>query len=49
VVTAVLDTDADDATLAKLAELTGRYCVVGRSLRQEPVIEIRRAGRRADR
>lgn len=45
VVTAVLDTDADDAQLAKLAELTGRYCVVGRSLREEPVIEIRRAGR----
>lgn len=49
VVTAVLDTDADDAALAKLAELTGRYCVVGRSLRQEPVLEIRRAGRRAAR
>lgn len=49
VVTAILDTDADDAKLAKLAELTGRYCVVGRSLREEPVIEIRRAGRRAAR
>jgi uncharacterized OsmC-like protein len=49
VVTAILDTDADDATLAKLAELTGRYCVVGRSLAQEPVVEIRRAGRRAAR
>ncbi len=48
-VTAVLETDADDATLAKLAELTGRYCVVGKSLRQEPVIEIRRAGRHASR
>ncbi|GGO87323.1 peroxiredoxin [Nocardioides phosphati] len=46
VVTAVLDTDADDAQLAKLAELTGRYCVVGQSLREEPVVEIRRAGRR---
>jgi uncharacterized OsmC-like protein len=45
-VTAVLDTDADDTALAKLAELTTRYCVVGRSLRQEPVVEIRRAGRR---
>lgn len=44
-VTAVLDTDADDATLAKLAELTGRYCVVGKSLRNEPVIKIRRAGK----
>ncbi|HSX66637.1 OsmC family protein [Nocardioides sp.] len=49
VVTVVLDTDADDARLAKLAELTSRYCVVGRSLREEPVIEIRRAGRRAAR
>lgn len=49
VVTVVLDTDADDARLAKLAELTGRYCVVGRSLREEPVIEIRRAGRHAAR
>ncbi|MDO7869274.1 OsmC family protein [Nocardioides jiangxiensis] len=48
-VTAVLDTDADEAQLAKLAELTGRYCVVGRSLVQEPTIEIRRAGRRAAR
>jgi uncharacterized OsmC-like protein len=46
VVTVVLDTDADDTQLAKLAELTGRYCVVGQSLREEPVIEIRRAGRR---
>jgi uncharacterized OsmC-like protein len=46
VVTAVLDTDADDAQLAKLAELTGRYCVVGQSLREEPIIEIKRAGRR---
>lgn len=49
VVTAVLDSDADDAQLAKLAELTGRYCVVGQSLREEPRIEIRRAGRRAAR
>ncbi len=49
VVTVVLDTDADDAQLAKLAELTGRYCVVGQSLREEPRIEIRRAGRRAAR
>lgn len=49
VVTAVLDTDADDTALARLAELTGRYCVVGRSLREEPRLEIRRAGRRAAR
>jgi len=31
-VTAVLDTDADDDTLAKLAQLTERYCVVAHSL-----------------
>jgi hypothetical protein len=35
--------------LAKLAELTGRYCVVGMSLREEPTIVVRRAGRRAAR
>ncbi|MCB0912437.1 MAG: OsmC family protein [Propionibacteriaceae bacterium] len=31
-VTAVLDTDASDADLARLATSTERYCVVGRSL-----------------
>ena len=35
-VVAELVTDADDGALAKLAELTERYCVVGQSLR-EPV------------
>ena len=38
-VTAELDTDADSAKLAKLAELTDRYCVVGQSLR-EPVEHV---------
>lgn len=39
-----LDTDAEDATLAKLAQLTERYCVVAKSLATPPVIEVRRAG-----
>jgi uncharacterized OsmC-like protein len=41
-IVAELQTDADDATLAKLAELTERYCVVGQSLAQTPSIAIRR-------
>ena len=45
VLTAELDTDADDATLAKLAELTERYCVVAQSLREKPRFTVlRRAG-----
>jgi uncharacterized OsmC-like protein len=43
-VVATLDVDADDATLARLAASTERYCVVGQSLRHPPVLEIRRAG-----
>ena len=43
VVVADLQTDADDATLAKLAELTERYCVVGQSLAQPPSIAIRKS------
>lgn len=40
-----LDTDADDAALAKLAELTERYCVVAQSLRDTPRFTVtRRAG-----
>ena len=42
-VTAELDTDADDAALAKLAELTERYCVVARTLARPPHLTIRRA------
>jgi uncharacterized OsmC-like protein len=42
-VVAVLQTDADDAALAKLAELTERYCVVAQSLAQRPSFTIRRA------
>jgi uncharacterized OsmC-like protein len=45
VVTFELDTDADDAALAKLAELTERYCVVAQSLRELPRFTVtRRAG-----
>ena len=42
-VVAELDTDADDATLTKLAELTERYCVVARTLARPPHLTIRRA------
>jgi uncharacterized OsmC-like protein len=43
-VVAELDTDADDATLAKLAQLTERYCVVAQSLSSPVHLTIRRAG-----
>ncbi len=43
VITAHLDTDASDAALAKLGELTERYCVVGQSLAEVPRIVVRRA------
>ena len=43
VVTADLDTDADDATLERLAAATERYCVVGKSLAQPPTFVVRRA------
>lgn len=42
-VTAVLQTDADDAALTKLAELTERYCVVAQTLGQLPSLTITRA------
>lgn len=41
-IVAELQTDADDATLAKLGELTERYCVVGQSLAHTPSIAIRK-------
>lgn len=44
VVTAELDTDADDAALTKLGSLTERYCVVGQSLRTPPKMVVRRTG-----
>ena len=40
VVTITLDTDADDATLERLATATERYCVVGRSLVVPPRISV---------
>ena len=43
-VVAELDTDADDATLSKLAELTERYCVVAQTLARPPHLSIRRSG-----
>ena len=39
-----VDADADDAALAKLGQLTERYCVVAKSLAEAPTIEVRRAG-----
>ena len=42
-VDAVLDTDADDATLGRLAQLTERYCVVAQTLAQPPRLTVRRA------
>ncbi|MFP5369362.1 MAG: OsmC family protein [Actinomycetes bacterium] len=42
-VEAELDTDADDATLTKLAQLTERYCVVAQTLARPPHLTIRRA------
>jgi len=41
-IVAELQTDADDGTLAKLRELTERYCVVGQSLARTPSIAIRK-------
>ncbi|WP_448642757.1 OsmC family protein [Geodermatophilus sp. URMC 63] len=37
-------TDADDATLARLGELTERYCVVAQTLARSPHLTVRRAG-----
>jgi uncharacterized OsmC-like protein len=42
VLNAELDTDADDASLARLAELTERYCVVAQSLRDTPHFTVTR-------
>ncbi|GAA2473816.1 OsmC family protein [Terrabacter carboxydivorans] len=48
-VVAEVSTEADDATLARLATATERYCVVGQSLRHPPTIEVRRRGDSGDR
>ena len=42
-VTFEVETDADDATLARLAAAVDRYCVVGRSLATPPRLVVRRA------
>lgn len=44
VVTAEVDTDADDEALARLARSTERYCVVGQSLRDPARVVVRRLG-----
>ena len=43
VVSAEVDSDADDAALERLATLTERYCVVGQSLREPARFVVRRA------
>jgi uncharacterized OsmC-like protein len=40
-ITAVLDADADDTQLARLATLTERYCVVGQTLAVPPKFVVR--------
>jgi uncharacterized OsmC-like protein len=40
-VQADLDTDASPDQLARLAQLTERYCVVGQSLRSEVTFDVR--------
>ena len=42
---AVLDTDADDAALDRLATGVERFCVVGRSLAESPEFVMVRATR----
>jgi uncharacterized OsmC-like protein len=42
VVTIDVETDADDASLERLARSTERYCVVGQSLKESPRVIIRR-------
>lgn len=37
-----LDTDADEAQVARLLELTERYCVVARTLTEPPEVRVRR-------
>jgi len=44
VVTATLDTDADDHALERLARSTERYCVVAQSLAKPPRFVVRRRG-----
>ena len=39
--TATVETELDDVTLARLATATERYCVVGQSLKHPPTIVVR--------
>ena len=41
-IVADLQTDADEATLARLGELTERYCVVGQTLAESATIAVRK-------
>lgn len=43
-VTAEVEADLDEATLARLASSTERYCVVGQSLKNPPTIVVRLLG-----
>jgi hypothetical protein len=43
VVTAVVDTDAGEQELPRLAKSVERYCVVGQSLQQQPRFVVRPA------
>ncbi|MGO4599167.1 OsmC family protein [Terrabacter sp. 2RAF25] len=47
-VVAEVTTDADDATLDRLATATERYCVVGQSLRRPPTFTVSRRDPGAD-
>ncbi|WP_280346495.1 OsmC family protein [Nocardia neocaledoniensis] len=44
-ITVTTSSEVDPAALTTLAELTERYCVVGRSLRHPPVVRVVRAER----
>ncbi|MGR2752478.1 OsmC family protein [Agromyces arachidis] len=44
VVTAIVDTDADDAALERLRTGTERFCVVAQSLAETPEFVVERAG-----
>ena len=44
-VTIELETDADEAKLQRLAEMTEKYCVVGQTLREPPTFVLKRTGR----
>lgn len=39
-ITFVVDTDADDATVAKLIELSERFCVVAQTLQHPPAMQV---------